>query len=177
MFLQVLALLNINFIFQNIKLRTIGAKIGGLIVDLPLMPFVRIVAFRENYFVVNIRSREMETMAIDGYQWLIILHHKYGLSIQSSPNNWYQSDVPKPFTHNLQTNNLLTSVEGQVFIILAAECMRESCKFLLQNELLLQTNVTTCACGIPGKQWKGEGFCSCWGRPTSSKSQNSLHIG
>ena len=58
----------------------------------------------------------METMEIDGYQWLIILHHKYGLSIQSSLNNWYQSDVPKPFTHNLQTNNLLTSVEGQVLL-------------------------------------------------------------
>ena len=25
-------------------------------------------------------------MEIDGYQWLIILHHKYGLSIQSSLN-------------------------------------------------------------------------------------------
>ena len=44
------------------KLRTIGAKTGGLIVDLP---FIRIVAFRENYFVVNIRSGVME---IDGYQ-------------------------------------------------------------------------------------------------------------
>ena len=107
LFLQVLALLNINFIFQNIKLRAIGAKTGGLIEDLPFMPLVRIKAFRENYFVVNIRSGELE---IVGYQWLIILHHKYGLSIRSSFNNWYQSDVPEPFTDNLQTNNLLTSV-------------------------------------------------------------------
>ena len=47
------------------KLRTIGAKTGGLIVDLPFMPFLRIVAFRENYFTVNIRSGVME---INGYQ-------------------------------------------------------------------------------------------------------------
>ena len=46
----------------------------------------------------------------------IILHHKYGLSIRSSLNNWYQSDVPEPFTDNLQANNLLTSVEGQVLL-------------------------------------------------------------
>ena len=58
-----------TFIFQNIKLRTIGAKTtGGMIVDLPFMPFVRIIAFRENYFVVNSESGEME---INGYQWLI----------------------------------------------------------------------------------------------------------
>ena len=91
-------------------------------------------------------------MEIDGYQWLIILHHKYGISIRSSLNNWYQSDVPEPFTDNLQTNNLLASVEGQVFIILPAECMREIGNFLFQNELLLQTNVIIRACGIPGKQ-------------------------
>ena len=137
-----MALLNINFIFQNIKLRTIGAKTGGLIVDLPFMPFVRIVAFRENYFVVNIRSGQME---IDGYQCLIILHHKYGLSIRSSLNNWYQSDVPEPFTDNLQTNNLLTSVEGQVLLFYLLNA-RGKVVFLLQNELLLQTNVTIHSC-------------------------------
>ena len=73
MFLQVLALLNINFIFQNIKLRTIGIKTWGLIVDLPFMPFIRIVAFRENYFAVNIRSGEME---LNGNWWLPVTYHR-----------------------------------------------------------------------------------------------------
>ena len=160
LFLQVLALLNINFYFSKHKTESIiGAKTGGLIVDLPFMPLVWIIALRENYFVVNIRSGGME---IYGYQWLVILHHKYGLIIRSSLNNWYQSDVPEPFTDNLQTNNLCWRTG---FIILSAECMGESGKLLLQNELLLQTNVTIHACGIPGKQWKGEEFCSCWGRP------------
>ena len=53
-------------------------------------------------------------------------------------------------------------------------------QILLQNELLkLQTNVTIRT--IPGKQWKGEEFCSCWGQPASQLSELvtefSLHIG
>ena len=99
-------------------------------------------SFRENYFVVNIRSGQTE---IDGYQCLIILHHKYGLSIRSSLNNWYQSDVPEPFTDNLQTNNLLTSVEGHVLLFYLLNA-RGKVVFLLQNELLLQTNVTIHSC-------------------------------
>ena len=91
-------------------------------------------------------------MEIDGYQWLIILHHKYGLSIRSSLKNWYQSDVPEPFTDNLQTNNLLTSVEGQVLLFYLLNAWGKVVLFLFQNELLLQTNVIIRACGIPGKQ-------------------------
>ena len=119
MFLQVLALLNINFIFQNIKLRTIGIKTGGLIADLPFMPFVWIVAFRENYFVVNIRSEEMK---LNGNWWLPVTYHlasQVWLKYTEPTQYWHQSDVPEPFTDtrpNLQTNNLQTSVEGQVLL-------------------------------------------------------------
>ena len=105
-------------------------------------------------------------MEIDGYQWLIILHLKYGLSIRSSLNNWYQSDVPEPFTDNLQTNNLLTSVEGQVLLFYLLNAWGKVVNFCFKMNCFCKLlNVTICACGIPGKQWKGEEFCSCWAGP------------
>ena len=140
-------------------------KHGVLHVDLPFMPFVGIVAFRENYFVVNIRSGELE---IVGYQWLIILHHKYGLSIRSSLNNWYQSDVPEPFTDNLQTNNLLTSVEGQVLLFYLLNAWGKVVNFCFKMncfcKLILQfVHVEFLVSSERAKN----SVCSCWGQPAS----------
>ena len=123
--------------------------------------------------------------SVVSYVWSLLL-----ISIRTSLNSSYQSDVPEPFTDNLlistvdnlQTNNSLTSVEGQVllswlFYLLNAWgkvvdfCFKMNCfcKLMLQFvhvEFLVSSE-------------RVKNFAPADGQPAGSQSwsQNRLHIG